>query len=80
MCGSTGIYQIFNLGNINLTERVREIAKFHRSAGVLSARDGVHVFRENFILVLIGIVAGLPTGYVLHKFIMSRDRRRCGVV
>ena len=33
---------------------------------------GSYVFRENFILVLIGIVAGLPTGYVLHKFIMSR--------
>ena len=34
-------------------------------------QGGAYVFRENFILVLIGIAAGLPAGYALHKFIMS---------
>ena len=62
---------LFNLGNINLTERVREIATIE-VLGFYPREMGSYVFRENFILVLIGIVAGLPTGYVLHKFIMSR--------
>ena len=30
------------------------------------------MFRENFILVLLGIIAGLPAGFALHRFIMSR--------
>mgnify|MGYP002563538125 CR=1 FL=1 len=69
--GALAFIVLFNLGNINLTERVREIATIE-VLGFYPREMGSYVFRENFILVLIGIVAGLPTGYVLHKFIMSR--------
>ena len=30
------------------------------------------MFRENLILVILGIIAGLPTGFLLHKFIMKQ--------
>ena len=69
--GALAFIVLFNLGNINLTERVREIATIE-VLGFYPREMGSYVFRENFILVLIGIAAGLPTGYVLHKFIMSR--------
>lgn len=61
---------LFNLGNINITERVREIATI-KVLGFYPRETGSYVFRENFILVLIGIIFGLPAGYALHKFIMS---------
>lgn len=69
--GALAFIVLFNLGNINLTERVREIATIE-VLGFYPREMGSYVFRENFILVLIGILVGLPTGYVLHKFIMSR--------
>ena len=69
--GALAFIVLFNLGNINLTERVREIATIE-VLGFYPREMGSYVFRENFILVLIGIAAGLPTGYALHKFIMSR--------
>ena len=69
--GALAFIVLFNLGNINLTERVREIATIE-VLGFYPREMGSYVFRENFILVLIGIAAGLPTGYILHKFIMSR--------
>ena len=69
--GALAFIVLFNLGNINLTERAREIATIE-VLGFYPREMGSYVFRENFILVLIGIAAGLPTGYILHKFIMSR--------
>ena len=68
--GALAFIVLFNLGNINITERVREIATIE-VLGFYPRETGAYVFRENFILVLIGIAAGLPAGYALHKFIMS---------
>ena len=62
---------MFNLSNINITEREREIATIE-VLGFYPRETGSYVFRENFLLVLMGIVFGLPLGFVLHKFIMSR--------
>lgn len=69
--GALAFIVLFNLGNINITERVREIATIE-VLGFYPRETGSYVFRENFILVLLGIAAGLPAGYVLHKFIMSQ--------
>ncbi len=68
--GALAFIVLFNLGNINITERTREIATIE-VLGFYPGETGAYVFRENFILVLIGIAAGLPAGYALHKFIMS---------
>jgi putative ABC transport system permease protein len=62
---------LFNLGNINLSERVREIATI-KVLGFHSNETGAYVFRENIILSLMGIVCGLPLGTLLHAFVMSQ--------
>lgn len=69
--GALAFIVLFNLGNINITEREREIATIE-VLGFYPREMGAYVFRENLILVILGIFAGLPAGYALHKFIMSR--------
>lgn len=62
---------LFNLGNINISERVREIATI-KVLGFHARETGAYVFRENFILSLFGILFGLPLGVALHAFVMSQ--------
>ena len=69
--GALAFIVLFNLSNINITERVREIATIE-VLGFYPRETGAYVFRENLILVIMGIIAGLPAGYFLHKFIMSK--------
>lgn len=61
---------IFNLSNINITEREREIATI-KVLGFNSAETGAYVFRENIVLTLTGAAVGLPLGIILHRFVMS---------
>ena len=61
---------LFNLGNINITERVREIATL-KVLGFFPRETASYVFRENFILTLIGMVLGIPLGIWFHGFMMS---------
>jgi len=62
---------LFNLGNINIYERIREIATL-KVLGFYPRETSAYVFRENFVLSLIGIVVGVPLGIALHRFIMSQ--------
>ena len=62
---------LYNLTNINITERIREIATI-KVLGFYPRETGSYVFRENFILTLMGIVVGLPLGCLLHRFVMSQ--------
>lgn len=62
---------LFNLGNINISERVREIATI-KVLGFHARETGAYVFRENIILSLFGIFCGLPLGVALHAFVMSQ--------
>ncbi|HBP37203.1 MAG TPA: hypothetical protein DD640_00355 [Clostridiales bacterium] len=68
--GALAFIVLFNLTNINITERIREIATIK----VLGFRDrevSVYVFRENFILTAIGTAAGLLLGFFLHRFVIG---------
>ena len=69
--GALAFIVLFNLSNINLTERVREIATIE-VLGFYPRETGAYVFRENLILVIFGIIAGLPAGFILHRFIMTQ--------
>lgn len=60
---------LFNLSNINLTEREREIATI-QVLGFYPAEAARYVFRENFVLTAIGAVVGLFLGYGLLHYIM----------
>ena len=60
---------MYNLTNINITERLREIATL-KVLGFYPLETAVYVFRENLILTFFGIFAGLFMGYGLHRYVM----------
>ena len=62
---------LYNLTNINITERLREIATI-KVLGFYSIETAIYVFRENFILTGIGTFCGLGLGIFLHRFVMSQ--------
>jgi len=62
---------LYNLTNINITERIREIATI-KVLGFHRGETAAYVFRENTILSLIGAGAGLVLGYFMHQFVMSK--------
>lgn len=64
---------LYNLTNINITERVREIATI-KVLGFRRKETASYVFRENMVLAAMGIVVGLPLGYLLHQFVMNEIR------
>lgn len=60
---------LYNLTNINIRERIREIATL-KVLGFYDREVSNYVYREIFILTLIGIGCGLFLGVFLHKFVM----------
>lgn len=68
--GALAFIVLFNLSNINITERVREIATI-KVLGFYPRETGSYVFRENLVLTIMGIIVGLPLGIWLHSFVMS---------
>lgn len=62
---------LYNLTNINITERLREIATI-KVLGFHGAETAMYVFRENFLLTAVGAVCGIPLGILLHRFVMSQ--------
>lgn len=61
---------LYNLTNINITERVREIATI-KVLGFYRKETASYVFRENVVLTAIGALAGLFLGKYLHMFVMN---------
>ena len=61
---------LYNLTNINITERIREIATI-KVLGFYDKEVSSYVFRENIILSLLGAGTGLLLGKWLHSFVMS---------
>lgn len=64
---------LYNLTNINITERVREIATI-KVLGFYRKETASYVFRENMVLTLIGAGVGLALGHFLHIFVMNEIR------
>lgn len=62
---------LYNLTNINITERIREIATI-KVLGFYPGETASYVFRENVILTAIGALVGLVLGKFLHAFVMAR--------
>lgn len=69
--GALAFIVLFNLSNINITERQREIATI-KVLGFYKAETGAYVFRENLILTIIGIIVGLPAGVVFLDFVLAQ--------
>lgn len=62
---------LYNLNNINITERVREIATI-KVLGFTKKETASYVFRENMVLTGIGALTGLLLGNWLHAFVMEQ--------
>ena len=60
----------YNLININITERVREIATI-KVLGFYRKESHSYVFRESILLTIMGTIVGVPLGIWLHTFIMN---------
>lgn len=60
---------LFNLTNINVTERIRELATL-KVLGFYDAETASYVYRENGFLTLIGAAAGLFMGKWLHRWLI----------
>ena len=61
---------LYNLTNINISERIREIATL-KVLGFNPNEAAHYVFRENLILTGAGAVFGLGLGVALHAFVMN---------
>ena len=60
---------LFNLTNINVTERIRELATL-KVLGFYDGETASYVYRENGILTLIGALIGLFMGKWLHSWLI----------
>jgi len=60
---------LYNLSNVNISERIRELATI-KVLGFYDKEVYSYVTRENVILTAIGIVLGLIGGYFLNYFII----------
>lgn len=61
---------LYNLTNVNISERLREIATI-KVLGFYDNEVSAYVYRENMILTLIGALVGLLLGTALQRYIMS---------
>ncbi len=60
---------LYNLNNINITERIREIATI-KVLGFYRNETSSYVFRENTVLTAMGCALGLVLGKLLHIYVM----------
>ena len=60
---------LYNLTNINITERIRELATL-KVLGFFDREVTAYVYRENIFLTLFGIVLGLVMGRFLHAWMV----------
>lgn len=60
---------LYNLNNINVSERMRELATL-KVLGFYDGEVSGYVIRENVWLTAIGIIAGLFMGKVLHRYVI----------
>lgn len=61
---------LYNLTNVNMSERVREIATI-KVLGFYNSEVASYVYKENIVISIIGALAGLGLGVILHRFIMD---------
>ncbi len=64
---------LYNLTNININERIREIATI-KVLGFYPGETASYVFRENVVLTGFGAVVGLILGRLLHAYVMAQIR------
>ncbi|MBS6196677.1 MAG: ABC transporter permease [Clostridiales bacterium] len=67
--GMLAFVVLYNLNNINISERRRELATL-KVLGFYELEVSQYVFRENVVLTLIGSLTGVVFGLILHRFVI----------
>lgn len=60
---------LYNLNNINITERKRELATI-KVLGFYDNEVCAYVYRENILLTIIGVIIGIVLGSILHRYVI----------
>ena len=68
--GSLAFVVLINLTQVNISERMREIATL-KVLGFRDSEVNSYLFKEIILLTIIGGILGLPLGYVEERMIMS---------
>lgn len=68
--GLLAVVVLYNLTNINIAERVREIATI-KVLGFYNLETANFIYRENIVLTLFGAIAGMLMGRMLSDFIVE---------
>ena len=67
--GALAFVVLYNLTNINIAEREKELATI-KVLGFYESEVAAYIFRETAILTLIGTLVGLLGGVFLHQFVI----------
>jgi putative ABC transport system permease protein len=67
--GALAFVVLYNLTNVNISERIREIATI-KVLGFYDKEVSSYIFRENILLTVLGLILGVGLGIVFHRFIM----------
>lgn len=68
--GALAFVVLYNLTNVNISERIREIATI-KVLGFYDGEVSAYIYRENIILTFIGTIVGIVMGIFLHRYIMT---------
>lgn len=68
--GALAFVVLYNLTNVNISERIREIATI-KVLGFYDNEVSSYVYRENIVITILGAIIGLVLGVFLHHFIMD---------
>ena len=61
---------LYNLTNINVAERIRELSTI-KVLGFHNKEVTLYIYRETILLSILGILLGLVGGYYLHQFLIA---------
>ena len=77
VAGALAFVVLINLTNVNISERIREIATLK----VLGFREGEvdsYIFKEIMLMTIVGAIIGLPLGAIEERYVMSTiDMEMC---
>ena len=65
-----GIVILYNLTNINVSERIRELSTI-KVLGFYDKEVTLYIYRETILLTMLGILAGFGVGEILHQYIIT---------
>lgn len=68
--GMLAFVVLYNLNNININERKRELATL-KVLGFYDSEVALYVYRENILLTFIGAAVGIVMGIFLHRYIIT---------